>query len=62
MGARMQRFRRLPARMKTRSKEGGSVSRSAGWFRVITCRALMRLAHGSSTLYFHRLQHLSLFL
>jgi hypothetical protein len=28
------------------------VSRSAGWFRVITCHVLMRLAHGSSTLYF----------
>jgi hypothetical protein len=29
-----------------------AVSRSTRWFRVITCRALMRLAHGSSTLYF----------
>jgi hypothetical protein len=29
-----------------------AVSRSTRWFRVITCRALMQLAHGSSTLYF----------
>jgi hypothetical protein len=32
--------------------EGARVSRISGWFRVTTCRALMRLAHGSSTLYF----------
>jgi hypothetical protein len=38
-----------------------TVSRSAGWFRVITCRALIRLTHESSTLYF-RLQYLSLVL